>query len=273
MTARILALLALFAVAATASWLAPRLTSPPDRATLGRELLAEGRFDDAAALFDSPAWRGVAEHRAGRHLRSAGSFLEEETPETLYNAGVAYARLHEWGAARAAFLKTLRLEPGHEDARHNLAVIERAEAAERRLIAEAAATEETAGRESGDLRTVDAPGPAEGEELDGAARSGAKKAAATESDAGGRSEEAGAPGETPRAAQAGAGPVGGAADGDAPPLEGLSAAALSLRRESAQAAEILLRRIADDPERVLRARFRAAHERRRAREGAACAGC
>ncbi len=273
MVARTIAVLGILAVAAAASWLLPRLSAPPDRQSLARQMLEKGRFEDAAALFDTPAWRGVAEHRAGRHLRAVGSFLEEETPETIYDAGVAYARLHEWGAARAAFQKTLRLDPGHEDARHNLAVIERAEAAERRLRAEAAATEERAGWENGDLRTVDAPGPAEGEERAGAARSGEMKAAEAESDAAGRSEEQGASGAAPRAAEPRGGPAGGAADVDAPPLEGLSAASLSLRRESAQAAEILLRRIVDDPERALRARLRAAYERRLDREGAACAGC
>lgn len=273
MIARALSLCALLVLAAGTAWLAPGLAAPPDRESLARRMLADGRYDDAAALFDTAAWRGVAEHRAGRHLRAVGAFLEEETPETLYNAGVAYARLHEWGAARAAFVKTLRLSPSHEDARHNLEVIERAEAAERRLRAEAASGRETAGWEGGDLRKEDAPGPAEGPEEAGAARSGEMTAAQTESEAGGRSEEAGRSGETQRAAEPAGGPAGGAADGDAPPLEGVSAAALSLRRESAQRAEILLRRINDDPERALRARLLAAYERRRGREDASCRNC
>ena len=43
-------------------------------------------------------------------------------------------------------------------------------------------------------------------------------------------------------------------------------------RESTQAAEVLMRRISDDPALVLRARLRTLHRLRREKE-AACAGC
>jgi len=256
------------ALAVGLGWLVPRLTAPPERTAVAMRLLETGRAREAALLFEDPAWRGIAEHRAGRHRRAASAFLVRETPETLYNAGVAQAHVHEWAAAKAAFRKVLRLVPDHADARHNLAVVERAEAAEAEALA--AARGEGSGEGPAAGRRETAPGEIEGGERleEGAARDGETRAADAPSERGGRSEGGGLPGETQRSPDAEGGASAAAEDEEGQAPEGATAALAAIRRESAQAAAILLRRIEDDPARVLAARLRAAYALRHEREGA-----
>ena len=71
-------------------------------------------------------------------------------------------------------------------------------------------------------------------------------------------------------------PKSGASGGEADerPPDGMEAAEgrVMIRKESTQAAEVLLRQIRDNPGLVLRARLRAAHKARQKSEGA-CDGC
>lgn len=269
MRKRFLVFVAALGLAAGLGFLAPRLTSPPDRVSVAYDLMEEGRAHDAVYLFDDPLWRGVAEHRAGRFRRSVGEFLREENALTLYNAGVAYARLHEWGAAKAAFRKTLRLDPDHLDARHNLAVVERAEQAERELIEAASGKDGEAGWEGGDIQTELGAGSGGDKAEEGEASEGDSRAAEAPSEQGGRSASPGLSGERSLSKEAEGGPSVGLAEGEdeTAPERGATASAAAPRRESAQAVEILLRRISDDPARVLEARLREAHRRRLEREG------
>ncbi len=119
------------AVAGLLSWLSPRLAVPPDRHAVAQQLLRSDRADEAVHLFKSHSWRGAAEYRAGRYSRALGEFFQEETVANFYNMGNAYARLHEWRAAKEAYRRALDLDPGHADAVHNLAIVERAEEQER----------------------------------------------------------------------------------------------------------------------------------------------
>ncbi|MEX2518969.1 MAG: tetratricopeptide repeat protein [Paracoccaceae bacterium] len=260
-------------VAAGSSWLLPRIAAPPDRATLAMRMLDGGRPGDAAFLFETPEWRGVAEHRNGRQLRAIMEFLKDEKPDALYNAGVAYAQLHEWGAARAAFRKALRLQPGHVDAIYNLAVVERAEAAESKLLEDSTDERAPGGWKTGE-KTPELGGDEEEARTEqGGAEDGETKPTQKEASKGGQSEEPGQTGETALTGNAGGGPASGLADSDLPAPDGFAAPAAALRRESAQAVDILLRRIRDDPEKVLAARLRAAHDARLKWETPSCADC
>lgn len=273
MRARIIILALGLLIAAGFGWLLPRVAAPPDRATLAMRMLEDGRPADAAFLFEAPQWRGVAEHRNGRSIRAITEFLKDETPDALYNAGVAYAQLHEWGAARAAFRKALRLQPGHADAIYNLAVVERAETAEAKLLKDAAGDRAPEGWKTGDKTPEFGGEEDQGRTEKGKTEGGETKPTQEEATKGGRSDELGMTRETAQTEDPGGGPGSGAADSDQPPLEGFSAPAAALRRESAQAVEILLRRIRDDPERVLAARLRAAHQARLKRETQKCDDC
>lgn len=262
MTARLSVLAALILVAMATAWIIPRVQQPLDRWRVALRLLDEGRAGEAVYLFDDPAWRGVAEYRAGRYRRALGAFLLEERMLTLYNSGNAYANLQEWAGAKAAYRKVLRLDPGHEDARHNLELVTRAEALERRLLAESR-NEKNLGRWKDGNRDRPQRGSGDSNEVEqGAARDGALHSTSARSDRSGRSDQPGSSGERALSDGALGGPADAVTAGSATADSGTGSSAVDLRRESAQSAEILLGEITDDPSKVLAARFRMAQRRR-----------
>ena len=242
--------------------LLPRL-SGGDRFTAAQSLLAENRGREAALLFDDPIWRGAAEYYAGRYQRAAEAFGEAEDAMAFYNLGNAHAKLGLWAEARRAYQAALRLEPDHEDAIHNLELIEAAEA-----LADQLAEAERNVRQADTDTAKDAisrQGETATEEPDGGSRRSIGEAEAAE-DASQVSGEASRPGRAAErdAAETATGATAtlrGGNDAAAAHVDGTGAA--TILRDSAQEAEILLRQIRDDPARVLRARLRAAHETRR----------
>lgn len=64
-----------------------------------------GEYQKAATGYEKLAQLGVAD------------------PAVSYNLGTAHARLGHWGLAVLYYEKVLRLDPGHDDARHNLGVV------------------------------------------------------------------------------------------------------------------------------------------------------
>ncbi|HEX7027748.1 MAG TPA: VWA domain-containing protein [Gammaproteobacteria bacterium] len=85
----------------------------------GARKLDEGNAQQAAALFDDPQWRGVAQYRAGNYEAAVETLDGIETADALYNKGNALARLGRTPEAVAAYEQALKLDPKHEDARHN----------------------------------------------------------------------------------------------------------------------------------------------------------
>lgn len=272
MTLRLLLLGIAVGVTAAAAWLMPQLARQSAPFDVALRLIADGRAGEAVYLFDDPAWRGVAEYRAGRYRRALGEFIQNETVLTLYNIGNAYAKLQEWTGAKAAYRKALRLDPAHEDARHNLALVLRAEELEQRLLEEGR-TEEQLGRWSDGNREQRQRGSGDGKRVEqGDKTEGDKRPANLRVGKGGASDQPGLVGEKALSDTELGGPAGGMRAGDRR-AEGRSGApSLAIQRESAQKAEILLREITDDPARVLAARLRMAHRLRLEREGR-CAGC
>ena len=266
MTARLVLLGSLAAIALVLAWFIPQVQRPPDRWEVAMELFEQGRAGEAVYLFEDQAWRGVAEYRAGRFRRALGAFLSEENTLTLYNAGNAYARLQEWAGAKAAYRKVLRLDPTHLDARHNLELVLRAEELEQALLAEARSQDARGIWKDGD-REQPERGDGESDEIEqGGAREGAERSAEATTDQSGRSDLAGRSGERPLSDGALGGPSDADSAGAATADARTGSGAVALRRESAQAAEILLREIVDDPAKVLAARLRMAYRRRLEKE-------
>lgn len=256
------------ALAIGAAWLAPRLTQPPDRFSTAMFLLSEGRPGEALHLLDDPAWRGVAEYRAGRYNRALAEFIAEETVDNFYNLGNAYARLHEWRGAQSAYRKALSLDPAHADSLHNLDVVERAEQAEKDLIAAQRETRRIGRWMDGDREDDAGASDEGGEKIEpGDSTEGELRASLERSSTPGQSDQAGLLGDQALSADPQGGRGAGSADQD--PENDLTGGSGSARvlSESAQDAEILLRQITDNPERVLRARLRAIDRARRAAEG------
>lgn len=251
------------AIALMMAWLLPRLQQPLTPVAVAMELMESGRAAEAVHLLDDKTLRGVAEYRANRFRRAAIEFVQVEDATALYNLGTTYARLAEWRGARAAFERTLRLDPDHADAAFNLSLVLQAEAQER--------ANEDAQRQTRSLGSEDSPkgvpddsGSSEGEtKEDGEARP-TPEAVATDKPAN-QSGATSSPGRAGDTAQlpdqaAGHGSLGEGDDGTAAQHTG--AAAIRIRRQSAQEAEVLLRAIRDDPARVLRARLYAIHLQR-----------
>ena len=90
----------------------------------GQRRLAEGNAGDAAELFADPLWRAVANYRAGRYAGSAEGFAGQEETDNLYNLGNALARLGQFETAIAAYEQVLEADPGNEDARYNLDLLQ-----------------------------------------------------------------------------------------------------------------------------------------------------
>lgn len=247
-----------------AAWLIPRVNQPPDQFRVALQMIDSGRAKDAVHLFEDPIWKGIAEYRAERYRRALVELIRQESVLSLYNLGTAYARLHEWHGAIAAFEKTLRLDPNHADAQHNLEVVKRAQEAERVLIEQMRSTRKMGRWHDGNRMTEQSDEGDGGKTVQQDISQGEQgQAAQDEVSASGTTSAEGKLGEQAKGDEALA---GNAPDddpnGDTTADGQLAATGIVRMQESAQEAEILLNKITDNPARVLRARFRAIHKAR-----------
>jgi Ca-activated chloride channel family protein len=80
--------------------------------------------DVAAGLFEDPEWGAAASYRAGDYGRSAQRLAGIDTAEANYNRGNSLAKSGDLSAAIAAYDRALALDPGHEDADYNRALVQ-----------------------------------------------------------------------------------------------------------------------------------------------------
>ena len=85
----------------------------------GRLLMERDRPGDAAIVFYTPAWRGVAEFRSGDFKAAAQTFAGIDTAESAYNQGNALVMLSKYDNAIARYDRALALRPGWPDAEAN----------------------------------------------------------------------------------------------------------------------------------------------------------
>jgi Ca-activated chloride channel family protein len=226
-----------------------------------RRALEEGHAEDAAALFEHPAWRGVAQYRAGQYRQSAAAFSDGEDVDSLYNLGNALARQGELAAAIDAYDRALAVQPDSEDAAYN-----------RRLVQELLEKQQAASGERGEERSE------QGESRSGAGESGSQASQPGQENSSGEAGNAADEGALPRGDE-----ETGEEDLQAMQRE-LEAAAREAQRQEAQgseeeltdpaalaaarraqereqAMEQWLRRIPDDPGGLLRRKFRYQYQR------------
>ena len=253
-------------VAVGLSWLWPRIQKPPTIHEIAHELLSSGRPDDALVLFEEPVWRGVAEYRAGRFKRALYEFFQSESILGIYNSGTSYARLKSWDSAINEYEKVLRLDPSHEDARHNLDLVV--------LAAEIDANADEATPPSPDSPKLmnqnteleeDSEEVTDPEQGNTGNSSGETPKPDMDTDFNSTSDKPGELSDNQQLQQVGTSNSNGDPGGSAevPPRDSSGSAQVQ-ERESAQTAEILLRKIYDDPEKVLRARLFTVHKNRQA---------
>jgi Ca-activated chloride channel family protein len=236
----------------------------------GMQALAAEQAEQAARLFEDPAWRAAAQYRAGEYESSAASLAGLDTPDAHYNRGTALARAGNIEGAIAAYDRALELDPDHEDARYNRDLLEElleqnpppppqqqqagndeqqedsqqregdsSESPQQAENGEAAGDEERQAQQSGEPQPSDGEPGSDGEEGEGEQQL-ANADPGADSDQGELDAEA-EPEET---------------DSEQADAEGQPTASEDLERwASDQAAEQWLRRIQQDPGGLLRRKF------------------
>lgn len=258
-------LLAYIGVAALAlAWFLPRATGPLDRFGVAQSLIADGRGAEAVHLLDDRVWRGAAEFRATRYRRAVEEFAQGQGITALYNLGTAYARLGEWAGARAAYERTLALDPGHGDAAHNLALVRAAEDLQQRE-AQAQRDIETLGTKQGNDRGEKGEETGDQTTVENAEPSVDTVPTERMATRAGQIPTVGRTGEEVRTDTAAAGRGSDTDPLDAGSEHRAGSGAIRRLRTSAQDTEILLRAIEDDPRAVLRARLWSIDRQRRER--------
>ena len=112
---------------------------------LGRLLASRDRIPEAMRCYSraievDPEYAGAyqamgdALYDIGSYWEAASEYrdsliVEPANPDVLTTLARCYARIEEYGEARASLLHALELEPGHMDALRELALIDRARAA------------------------------------------------------------------------------------------------------------------------------------------------
>ena len=244
------------------SWLWPRIQRLPTDFEIALEYLGEQQPDLALLFFRDSAWRGVAAYRAGRYAQASRKFLANETVLSLYNLGNSQAQLRDWPSAIATYERVLRFDPEHADAQHNLALVRKLSEPRGHPVAaeevpeapppESLTLEMSIPQESESQRT-----PAGESELNDTAGNTSDTDAVGDTETNDRPKPAGTTGEVGSAAA-----VGQSSEDRCRDNWSILGIVHLKPRKSVRPADVLLRRIHDDPEKVLRARMLSVYESR-----------
>lgn len=109
------------AINAEAGWL-DDLWISKDRQ--GFEAHEQGKFEEAAELFEDPNWRGIANYRQGEFETANELFAQNTALSSTYNQGNALAWQGKFQEAIAAYDAVLGKLPDHKDALHNKQILE-----------------------------------------------------------------------------------------------------------------------------------------------------
>lgn len=83
---------------------------------------SQGNLEEAADLFENPAWQGIARYRLGDYAEAAEAFGRLGTAEGFYNRGNAFMKQFQYGKAITAYEQALVEAPEWELALENLAL-------------------------------------------------------------------------------------------------------------------------------------------------------
>jgi Ca-activated chloride channel family protein len=82
-------------------------------------LLEQSKFEQAAERFDDPERRGYASYQGEQYEAAAQEFASLKSARSHYNRGNALAKLGRYPEALGAYEKALKLDQDHEDAQFN----------------------------------------------------------------------------------------------------------------------------------------------------------
>ncbi len=91
----------------------------------GSQALAVQQPQQAAQLFESPDWQGVAQYRAGDYAAAEQSFAQLDSADAHYNRGNALAKQGKLPEALQAYEKSLEKNPENAAAKANKALVEK----------------------------------------------------------------------------------------------------------------------------------------------------
>ena len=87
----------------------------------GYKLLENKQYQEASEVFKEPNWKATAHYRAKNYKQAAKEFAQQKN---YYNQGNALAQLGKIDEAISAYKQTLKNNPNHQDAKHNLSILE-----------------------------------------------------------------------------------------------------------------------------------------------------
>ncbi len=215
----------------------------------GQRLLEEGAAPEAAAIFENPKWRAVANYRAQDFAQSAAEFAESGDARSLYNLGNALAQQGEFETAIDAYNQVLEMDPADADAEYNRDLLQS-------MLDEQEQQQEGEQQEGEPQDGEGEQSESDGEQQEGESQEGDGEQ--QEGDPSQRDEEMSQEDleamqeELERAARE-------AQENQEDPMQQLTAeelAALRAQQEQDQALEQWLRRIPNDPGSLLRNKFR-----------------
>ncbi len=89
------------------------------------KLFQEGAEKEAAQLFENPEWKGTAAYRTGDYEKAIEEFSRKDRPLANFNRGNSLAFAGRLEEALAAYEKVLAENPKHEDALFNHDLVEK----------------------------------------------------------------------------------------------------------------------------------------------------
>lgn len=90
----------------------------------GQRLMDQGKYTEAADVFEDPMRKGVALYRAGEFKKAEMEFRQLDTPEAHYNRGNCLVFLGLYEEASKSYGRALELRPEWEEAKSNRTIAE-----------------------------------------------------------------------------------------------------------------------------------------------------
>lgn len=93
----------------------------------GQTAFNNNQYDAAANHFDSPEWKAASHYRAGQFDKAAEILKQlPESSDNFYNLGNAQVRQQQLQDALKSYQQALKLNPDNADAQHNKEIVEKA---------------------------------------------------------------------------------------------------------------------------------------------------
>ncbi|MFD2168232.1 VWA domain-containing protein [Thalassotalea euphylliae] len=90
----------------------------------GQEAFNKEEYEKAANAFEDPLWQGAAQYKAGNYEAALEAFKHGSDADALYNQGNALAKMQKLDEAIEAYEQALQQNPEHVEATANKALLE-----------------------------------------------------------------------------------------------------------------------------------------------------